>query len=201
MRSISRNIWSESINFPALFGSRLWTPINEKAWWDASDTSTITVISNEVRVLAEKTGNSPDLTAFAGYGMATGTHSLNSLNMLYNDGSEAMATYNADYEVPSNGDFAISQLTEVFLPLDNVADGMFSMLDAGGVDWQFVGGVNVNGWNGRLVANEMGGTNTNFSPAMGIGPSIYTLVFNFTASNVKPCRKCIGGTLWRNGHH
>ncbi|GAG48444.1 unnamed protein product, partial [marine sediment metagenome] len=55
---------------------------------------------------------------------------------------------------------------------------------AGGTDWQFVGGVNLSNFNGRIVANELGGTNTNFSPAMGIGASVYGMEFNFTDSTI-----------------
>jgi hypothetical protein len=177
-----KNTWRPN----APVGPLLWSPalIDTEGWWDASDLSTITVISNEVRVLAEKTGNSPDLTAYAGFAPATGTYTLNGLNMLYYDGTEAMATYDGDFVVPSSGNFSVFQVGEVFLPLENVADGMYAMLDPSGADWQFVGGVNVNDWNGRLVVSELGGTNTNYASPMGIGGAIYNTVFNFDESRV-----------------
>ncbi|MCK5021192.1 MAG: hypothetical protein KAS32_29550, partial [Candidatus Peribacteraceae bacterium] len=187
MRSISRNIWAENMNFPALFGSQLWTPANTimEGWWDASDLSTITVDTGGVSQLNDKSGNDQHLTQpLESARPATGTHTLNDLNMFFFNGSEALATYGDDFVVPTSGNFIVYQIAESFLPLDNVADGMFSMLNAAGRDWQYVGGVNVNDWNGRAVVSELGGVNTNFSPPAGVGPALYSLEFNFDASTI-----------------
>jgi hypothetical protein len=165
----------------------LWTPadIPTLGWWDASDESTIETTSGEVTQLNDQKAGYPPLTQSVGFGPATGTHTLNDLNMLYYDGTEALATYGDTFNIPPSGNFSVFQLTEVSLPLENVADGMFSMLCSGVcTDWQFVGGVNVNDFNGRIVANEVGGVNTNFTPAMGIGPGLYNVVFNFDAQTI-----------------
>ena len=160
----------------------LWTPaaIDTLGWWDAADLSTITVTFNEVTQLDDKSGNNQHLTQSIGFGPATGTYTLNGLNMLYYDGTEALATYDDEFVVPASGNFSIFQVGEVSLPLNNVADGMFGMLCAHEChDWQFVGGVNTGDFNGRIVANELGGANTNFTPAMGIGGAVYNVVFDF----------------------
>jgi len=166
----------------------LWTPsaINTEGWWDASDLSTITVDTGGVSQLDDLSGNVQHLTQPAeGARPATGIHALNGLNMLFYNGTDAMATYGDNFAIPASGNFSVFQVGEVFLPLDNVADGMFGMLCAGECsDWQFVGGVNVNNFNGRIVANELGGVNTNFTPAMEIGPSLYNVVFDFSSSSI-----------------
>lgn len=178
-----------------------WTPsrISTEGWWDASELSTVKVVSGEVLQLDDKSGNEQHLTAFAGFAPVTGTHTLNGLNMLYFDGTEAMATYGDDFVATPSGNFSVFQITEVFLPLDNVADGMFSMLGSDPlIDWQYVGGVNVNNWNGRIVANELGGTNTNFSPPAGTGPSLYNVEFDFTGSAISSyvSGSYVGGTTY-----
>jgi hypothetical protein len=184
-------------------GQALWVKllsiadVDSIGWWDGSDIPTITEASGLVSQLDDKSGVAPDLTQSPGFEPMTGTHMQNDLNMLYFDGSEALATYNSDFVIPANGNFSVTQVTEVFLPLDNVADGMFSMLDVGGTDWQFVGGVNVNNWNGRAVVTELGGVNTNFAP-MGVGPSVYTLEFNFDAGTISAYvgGQYVGGTTY-----
>jgi hypothetical protein len=88
--------------------------------------------------------------------------------------------------VPSDGNVGIYMLVEVFPPLNNVADGMCSMsCPSACSDWQFVGGVNTANFNGRAVVSELGGTSTNFTPPMGIGPALYELIFDFDSNTIK----------------
>jgi len=179
----------------------LWSPseLSTAAWYDASDLSTITEAAGAVSQLDDKSGNNQHLTQPAGaFQPATGTYTLNGLNMLYYDGTEALATYGDNFVVPASGNMSIFHVAEVFLPLANTADGMFAMLDAGGADWQLVGGVNTANFNGRAVVNELGGTNINFSPAMGIGGSIFNLEFNFDGGTINGYRtgNAVGGTTY-----
>jgi len=170
-----------------LFGyGTLWQPsaITTEGWWDASVADYITESGGFVSQLDDLSGNSQHLTQPTGsFQPQTGTHTLNGLNMLYFAG-DALATYGDNFAMPASGNMAISQLCEVFLPLSSTAAGMFAMLNASGVDWQFVGGVNTADFNGRLVVTELGGVNTNFASPMGIGPSVYTVVFDYDSGTI-----------------
>ena len=189
-----------SLGAVTLVDRPLWTPadIDTIGWWDPSDASTITTGGGEVTTLADKSGVAPDLTAVAGFGPATGTYTLNGHNMFYYDGTEAMATYSADFALPSSGNYAVLQVSEVFLNLSNTADGMFAMLDGGGTDWQFVGGEAVTNFTGRIVVNELGGTNTNASPRMGVGGAVYCVEFDYDSSTITmfASGNDVGGTTY-----
>jgi len=167
-------------------GKVAWSPadIDTEGWWDAGDPATITEAGGKVSQLDDKSGNDQHLTQpFGTFQPNTGTYELNGLNMFWYDG-DALATYGNDFVVPADGNFSVFQVSEVFLDLSNVADGMFSMLNAGGLDWQFGGGVNVTSFNGRLVVNELGGTTMNFATPMGIGGAIYNIVFDYTSGTI-----------------
>jgi len=165
-----------------------WTAhdIPTLGWWAARDETSITVGSGGVSSLADQKSGYPPLTQPTTVARPqTGTHTLNGLNMMYYAGGDALATYGDTFQVPSSGNLSVFHLAEVFLPLGNVAEGMFAMSCAGEcTDWQFVGGVSVANFNGRIVANELGGTDTNFTPAMGIGPALYNVVFDFDSSTI-----------------
>ena len=181
--------------------AEIWTPseIVSEGWWDAGGKSIVTEDTGGVDYTGDLSGNDQPLTQPTEAARpATGTHTLNGLNMFFFNGSEALATYGDDFVVPSSGNFSVFQVSEAFLPLSNVSEGMFSMLNAAGRDWQYVGGVNVNDWNGRIVVSELGGTNTNFSPPAGVGPSVYSVEFNFDASTINGyvSGNAVGGTTY-----
>jgi hypothetical protein len=174
-------------DFSSSSDPQLWTPaeISTEGWWDASDVSTITESASRVSQLDDKSGNDQHLTQGIGSSQPHLTiETINNLNILYCDGGNWMETGDSAFAVPSNGNFSVFQVSEIFLDLDNVADGMFSMRNDSGRDWQFVGGVNKLNWNGRIIVNELGGVNTNFSPPMGIGGSIYNVVFDYDSSAI-----------------
>jgi hypothetical protein len=60
---------------------------NLVAWWDFSDTATITDSGGDVTAVNDKGPNNRDLAQFLSYGTpTTGTHTLNGLNVLYFNG-------------------------------------------------------------------------------------------------------------------
>jgi hypothetical protein len=158
------------------------------AWWLSFDETKLTTpTSNRVSQVDDQKGGYPPLTQpTEGQRPQTGTFELNGRNMLFFSRPERLGTYGDTFQVPDSGNLSIFMIVEVFLPLDNTADGMCSMTCVSECsDWQFVGGVNTANFNGRIVANELGGVNTNFTPAMGIGPALYELVFDFDNSTIK----------------
>ena len=167
----------------------LWSPayISTEGWWDASDTTTCNCsgVGTFISQLDDKSGNDQHLTQPTEWARPqTTVDTQNGLHWLYYTGGNALATYGNNFAVPADGNFSVFQVGEIFLPLDNEADGMFSMLNASGRDWQFVGGVDKNNWNGRLVVTELGGSNMNFATPMGIGASIYNIVFDYDSSAI-----------------
>lgn len=71
-----------------------WTPnnlANLKAWWDASDTSTITASSNAVSQWNDKSANAYNVSqATASYQPTSGVSTLNSLNVITFDGNDGL---------------------------------------------------------------------------------------------------------------
>jgi len=77
----------------------LWTPaeITTTAWFDASDTSTITHSSGSVSQWDDKSGNDNDVIQSTGSNQpTTGTRTINSLNVLDFDGDNRLLRDNTD---------------------------------------------------------------------------------------------------------
>jgi hypothetical protein len=76
---------------PFIFGATLWTPANitTLAWYDASDTGTITSSLGKVSQWDDKSGNTRHLTQGTGaYQPTTGSATMNGLNAIAFDGTD-----------------------------------------------------------------------------------------------------------------
>ena len=166
-----------------------WTPaeITTLGWWDATIISNISIsVAPAVSDLSDISGNGEDL------GQVTASEQpsifrdhINYLNALeYTDYAD-QTLENLSFSVPASGNFSIFQVT-VVESLTIFDAGLFSMDDGVPTDWQFQNGVTASTpFNGRFVQNGLGGSNGNASPAMGDGPSIYHLEFDFDDSEIR----------------
>jgi len=128
-----------------------WNPLSTipiVAWYDASDSSTITNNeSNKVTAWADKSGNSNDLTGQDN--PITGVNTQNSLNVIDLDGDDYFERDN--FSTPASADlqaFIVCKVTTV----DNNADSIMSM-DASSNDWQ-IGAGNHTQFRGILTFND-----------------------------------------------
>lgn len=117
--------------------SSLWLPsqTSPKAWYDASDSSTITKNgSNGVTAWADKSGNSNDLTGIDN--PTTGSSTLNSLNVIDLDGGDYFKR--DTFSTPMSGNLQAFIVCKVEV-VDNNADAVIAM-DAPSNDWQIGAG-------------------------------------------------------------
>jgi len=165
-----------------------WTPaeITTELWTDPSDTASFECsVAGIVYTLDDKSGNGRDAIQpnVSERPEAWRSH-INYLNVIrYTDGSD-MSMEVTNFPVPASGNFTIFQITRV-TELDIFDAGLFSM-DAATADWQFQNGVTASTpFNGRLVSTGLGASNGNASPAMGDGPSIYHVEFDFDGNAIR----------------
>jgi len=122
------------------------------AWYDASDSSTITKNgSNEVTLWSDKSANSNNLAgnAEAGSNPITGTSKQNSLNVIKLDGDDF---FKKDvFSTPTSGNLQAFIVCSVDTVNHN-ADAVISM-DAASHDWQ-IGAGNHNQFRGILTFND-----------------------------------------------
>lgn len=157
-----------------------WSPSNATlvAWWDASDTGTITESSGAVSQIDDKSGNLEHMTQSPGSAQpTTGTRTQNSLNVLDCDGGDYME--NTTQAVPASGEITVIGVTVI----DSTAattDSIYSM-DASN-DWQLQGN-NVSQFDGRFGCTGIG-TPTDLTGGPFSGALVWELVFDWTGSTI-----------------
>jgi hypothetical protein len=104
---------------------------NLKAWYDASDTATITVLGTAVSQWNDKSGNAYDLTqSTTAYKPQSGTRTQNGLNMLDYDGGDVLEAATAsDWTFMHN---ATGCTVFMAMFIDNVATNMYMIDTTGG---------------------------------------------------------------------
>ena len=147
--------------------------ITTLAWWDASDTGTISG-SPSVTSITDKSGNGHTLAQGSGSKQPqTGLRTLNGLNVLDFDGGDTLER-NA-FPVPSSGDVVFYGVFEIDV-INSTTDALFSV--DGGNDFQFDAG-NSSSFRARVetggIGSSVAASSTTFS-----GPSVYVLPFDFS---------------------
>lgn len=107
----------------------LWTPaeITTAAWFDASDSSTITLESSVVSQWSDKSGNASHATASGSTRPAVSAAALNGLDVLTFDGSDDFMTIGTVLGRPSNYTvFAVSRPTKALSNLQAVISSVDS---------------------------------------------------------------------------
>lgn len=159
----------------------LWTPENiiTEAWYDATDSSTITEISGEVSQWDDKSGNGQHLgQAVIGTQPTTNVRTLNGLNVLDFDGTDYFVS--STFNIPSSGDINIFMVA-VIDAIDNAFDSIFAMKVVTGNDFQFDAN-NVTQFNGDITRSS--GNNVNSVNGPYHGPTVYSTRFNQTGETV-----------------
>lgn len=87
--SYTYDLSDELTDFPALGTEVLWTPasIITRAWYDFSDTGSVTVVSNAVSAIADKSGNGFTLSQGTAANRPAYTATINGLNVATFDGA------------------------------------------------------------------------------------------------------------------
>jgi len=156
--------------------SSLWLPseASAKAWYDASDSSTIIKnASNEVTAWADKSSNSNNLTAKDN--PVTGSSTLNSLNVFDVDGGDYFELNNLS--TPASGNlqaFIVCNVTAV----NNNTDAILSM-DSQQRDWQIQANT-ADFFRGNLVFAGQSSPSTGGGSANLTGYHIYCADLDFT---------------------
>ena len=165
--------------FPHAYFGGLWLPISHPsliAWYDASDTSSITGTTTVTEWVDKKNGY--DLAP--GIGPESGSRTYNDLNVLDFTGSEWL--HYAGNIVPASGNLAIYMVAGVDA-IDSPFDALWS-IDGPDTDFQFDS--NDNGSTGDFYGEIAGGMGTNVATSGGPynGPSIYGNIFDWDGSTV-----------------
>jgi len=164
-------------DFPVVSSGGLWTPaeIATSAWFDASDTSTITESGGLVSQWADKgTTASEHLVQGTGANqMSTGLQTMNGLNVLSSTvASKSMQ--NLTFPVPASGNLTLSFVARIDGQTTHHAS-LVSM-DAG-ADWQLAAD-NASRFDGALHSSNLGSSVDTLSGGPYTGPNIWVIVFD-----------------------
>lgn len=152
-----------------LQAASVWTPndITTYAWYDASQTGSISDSSGTVSQWNDLSGNDQHLNTVGG-NPQTGTRTLNTLNMIDFDGSDYLE--NTSFSVPTSGNITIFQVTEIDSNSNSDYRTAFLSMDAN-KDFQL-------GHSALLTSGIGAAGQTNHTSLNGSGPSIFSLTFN-----------------------
>lgn len=122
-----------------------------EAWWDASDTGTITASSGNVSAVSDKSGNGNTLSVGGSTGnITTGTASLNGLNLLaFDSGDKYLYTGSGFTNIESNRALTVAIVNRI----DQAADSLFSLPKIAGQDHQTFF---LHQWNSSQIEMTMG---------------------------------------------
>ena len=149
------------------------------AWYDPSDTSSITESTGAVSAIADLgTGGLNLLQGNASFQPTTGTRSINSLNVLDFDGTEFMSK--SGFPVPASGNLTLCMVAE--LDATVLDTNSIVSMDASR-DYQIDAG-NASQWNGRMRQSSLGGAgDANWTGGpYNSDPHVFCIVFDFTNS-------------------
>ena len=140
-------------------------------WADAADTNTITATNSIVTSWSDKSGNSNLLTA--SNDPSTGTLTENALNIIDLDGNDSFN--NLNFAIPTSGNLQIFIVCKV-TNSNNWNDSILSM-NAVSNDFQIDAGAN--DWSGRILASNLGTTQTGSGSSTISGMNIWNASFDF----------------------
>lgn len=174
------NIFDDKWSRKEVNGSLPWTPndIITVAWYDASDSGTITESGGAVSSWADKSGNGYDLTQGSGsLQPTTGTRTIgDGLNVIDFDGSEALEALSLP--IGTSGDVAVFMVAEIDV-VDNSNDSLFAMNSAT-YDFQLSAN-DASQFYGRV--QTAAASNLSLSGGPFAGPSIFNLNFKRSDSS------------------
>ena len=159
----------------------LYRPVSSLAWYDSSDTSTITEDSNAVSQWDDKSSNERHLINGTSVQQpTTNTRTINGLNVLDADGINQYLFNNTNFEFPDSGNFMLFVIAEVDSS-DDFNDAIWAWEDD--VDIQLDTARNNGEMRGRHFVPQTGNDNNLFSTTnVGGVPNLWSTVLDFDSS-------------------
>lgn len=161
-----------------------WVPADDTSLvsrYDSSDTASITHSTGTVSAIADKEGPNGLTTSS---GVTTGSTTLNGLNVVTYNGAASGFPQKVGFAYGGSGNLAIHGVMQIGT-VDNINDALISL--QGSTNYLSVTANNATVFNARILPDpvNLGGSNTTFTGIPYAGWINFSLVLDYTASEVR----------------